>query len=104
MNTFVYINGRPDHMKGQHDDLLMSLAMAIYVSEISFTQLKKVDDLTKVMIESWAINSHDNSAVTSFNPNVPVFVDENQKNVFRNQPTRQDYQDYRWVFGGMGFK
>ena len=23
LNTFVYINGRPDHMKGQHDDLIM---------------------------------------------------------------------------------
>jgi len=105
MNTFVYLNGRPDHMKGQHDDLLMSLAMALYVCEISFTQLKKVDDLTKVMLESWTVNSHDNSAITGFNPNIPVFNDrESDKNVYRNQPTRQDYQDYRWVFGGMGFK
>jgi hypothetical protein len=105
MNTFVYLNGRPDHMKGQHDDLLMSLAMGIYVSELSFAQLKKVDDLTKVMLESWAVNSHDNSDVTSFNPNMPVFNDrESDKNVYRNQPTRQDYQDYRWVFGGMGFR
>jgi hypothetical protein len=64
-----------------------------------------VDDLTKVMLESWTVNSHDNSAVTSFNPNMPVFNDrETDKNVYRNQPTRQDYQDYRWVFGGMGFR
>ena len=105
MNTFVYLNGRPDHMKGQHDDLLMSLAMGIYVSELSFAQLKKVDDLTKVMLESWAVNSHDNSNVTSFNPNIPVFNDrESDKNVYRNQPTRQDYQEYSWVFGGMGFR
>jgi hypothetical protein len=104
MNTFVYINGRPDHMKGQHDDLLMSLAMAIYVSEMSFAQLKKVDDLTKVMLESWTVNKHDNSAITEFNPNMPVFANDDNRNVFRNQPTRQDYQDYRWVFGGMGFK
>ena len=104
MNTFVYLNGRPDHMKGQHDDLLMSLAMAIYVSEMSFAQLKKVDDLTKVMIESWTVNTNDNSKVTHFNPNMPVFENQDTKNVFRNQPTRQDYQDYRWVFGGMGYR
>jgi len=104
MNTFVYLNGRPDHMKGQHDDLLMSLAMAIYVSEISFTQLKKVDDLTKVMLESWTVNTHDNSAITSFNPSMPVFADEDNKNVFRNQPTRQDYMNYGWLFGGQRFR
>jgi len=33
LNTFVYINGRPDHQKGQHDDLIMAIAMAIYVGE-----------------------------------------------------------------------
>jgi hypothetical protein len=30
MNSFVYVNGRPDHQKGGHDDLIMSAAMAIY--------------------------------------------------------------------------
>ena len=30
-STFVYINGRPNHMKGKHDDLIMALAMALYV-------------------------------------------------------------------------
>ena len=37
LNTFVYINGRPDHQKGQHDDFIMAMAMAIYVGENSFT-------------------------------------------------------------------
>ena len=40
MSTFVYINGRPNHMKGKHDDLIMALAMALYVGEHSFSDLK----------------------------------------------------------------
>jgi len=52
LNTFVYINGRPDHQKGQHDDLIMAIAMAIYVGENSFTQLEKVTEQTKAMMES----------------------------------------------------
>jgi hypothetical protein len=32
MSTFVYINGRPDHMKGTHDDSIMSLSMALMAS------------------------------------------------------------------------
>ena len=50
MNTFVYINGRPDHQKGRHDDLLMSIAMATYVGESSFSNLTKVTELTKSML------------------------------------------------------
>jgi hypothetical protein len=56
LNTFVYVNGRPDHIKGQHDDLIMAMAMAIYVGENSFTKLEKVTDQTKAMMESWLVN------------------------------------------------
>ena len=31
LHTFVYINGKPNHMKGKHDDLIMAIAMALYV-------------------------------------------------------------------------
>jgi hypothetical protein len=52
MNTFIYVNGRPDHQKGQHDDLIMGISMAIYVGESSFQKLEKVVEKTKMMIES----------------------------------------------------
>ena len=42
INTFLYINGRPDHIKGGHDDAIMAIAMALYVGDISFSQLKKM--------------------------------------------------------------
>ena len=53
LKTFVYINGRPDHMKGHHDDLIMSLAMALYVAQTSFTQLKKNVAQAKAMLDAW---------------------------------------------------
>ena len=45
--TFVYINGKPNHMKGKHDDLIMAIAMALYVGENSFSQLHKADNTNK---------------------------------------------------------
>ena len=57
MYTFVYINGRPDHIKGKHDDLIMALAMALYVGEHSFSNLQKANDLTKAMLNSWTTSS-----------------------------------------------
>jgi hypothetical protein len=96
MNTFVYINGRPDHQKGQHDDLIMSLAMATYVGESSFTQLSKNTNQAKVMMESWTVNTNDVQQTSYFNPIVGV---DNKQH--RNQPTKKDYENYLWLFKGL---
>jgi len=53
LRTFVYINGRPDHMKGQHDDCIMAMAMCLYVARTSFASLEKVNNQTKAMLQSW---------------------------------------------------
>jgi hypothetical protein len=98
LNTFVYVNGRPDHLKGQHDDLIMACAMPIYVGETSFAQLDKVTEVTKAMVESWTVNSSHNNRVTEFNPSVPVFPNERMSQ-FNNNPTRQEYEKYSWLFG-----
>jgi len=96
-NTFIYINGRPDHQKGRHDDLIMSLAIAIYTAEFSFTLLNKVTEHTKVMLEAWHVNSYENKNPSHFfNPQVS-FVDDTS--VFRNTPSRRDYENNSWLFG-----
>ena len=48
--------------------------MAIYVGENSFTQLEKVTEQTKAMMESWMINETPvkESLSTDFNPGLPV--------------------------------
>ena len=53
MKTFIFKNGRPDHMEGYHDDLLMSLGMALWVIEHSFKNLEKLEKQTKAMLSSW---------------------------------------------------
>ncbi len=94
MNTFVYINGRPDHQKGQHDDLIMSTAMAIYVGESSFSQLTKVTSHTKAMVNAWSVETHEFKRDTFA---APVIIEDVNK---RNQPTMKDYQNYSWLFSG----
>ena len=53
MKTFVYKNGRPDHMDGYHDDLIMALAMCLWVLEHSFKNLERLEKQTKAMLSSW---------------------------------------------------
>ena len=98
MNTFVYVNGRPDHQKGQHDDLIMSIAMATYVAESSFSNLERVTEHTKAMLDSWSISNNEQvSKQIEFNPVMPFGHDR------MNQPnqniTREDYEKYGWLFG-----
>ena len=98
MNTFVYINGRPDHQKMHHDDCIMSIAMAIYVAEKSFQSLEKVTNHTRAMLNSWstAVTENKNSS-EFFNPMVPQM---GRQHPINQGATRDDYQKYGWLFGG----
>ena len=97
MNTFVYINGRPDHQKGHHDDCIMAMSMALYVAEKSFQSLEKVTNHTRAMLNSWSttVNENKNSS-EFFNPMVPQMGRQFPVN---QGPTRDDYQKYGWLFG-----
>ena len=95
MNTFIYVNGRPDHQKGQHDDLIMSVAMALYVGETSFSSLNKVTNQTKAMIDSWTVNTNEFNRRQFTDP-----VISHQQENFKREATKSDYENYLWLFGG----
>ena len=95
MNTFIYVNGRPDHQKGQHDDLIMSVAMALYVGETSFSSLNKVTNQTKAMINSWTVNTNEFNRKQFMDP----VISQQQENIKR-EATKSDYENYLWLFGG----
>ena len=102
MNGFVYVNGRPDHQKGGHDDLIMSIAMAMYVAESSFSQLTKVTEQTKAMLNSWMVQEDDlPSKSISFNPQIPNMPSRYGDPNLNSGPSREEYMKYNWLFGGM---
>lgn len=98
MNTFIYINGRPDHQKGHHDDCIMGISMAIYVAEKSFQSLQKVVNHTKAMLNSWTSISNENKNTSEyFNPYIPQM---GRQNPFNEGASKADYMKYGWLFGG----
>ena len=100
MNTFIYINGRPDHQKGHHDDLIMSIAMCTYVGESSFGKLTKVTEQTKAMIDSWSVSDNNTSnKKLEFNPVVPNMHQNMDMNRHRQSVSKDDYIKYGWLFG-----
>jgi hypothetical protein len=64
MKTFVYKNGRPDHMDGYHDDLLMSLAMSLWVMEHSFKKLERLEKQNKAILSSWLTGANVSNSPT----------------------------------------
>lgn len=98
MNTFIYINGRPDHQKGHHDDCIMGISMAMYVAEKSFQSLTKNLNHTKAMIDSWSTSLNENKNSSQFfNPLMPQ-TDQKRQYFPTQGPNRTDYEKYRWLF------
>lgn len=100
MDTFVFINNRPDHEKGSHDDLLMGLAMCVFVGMTSFKDLEKSRGQTKAMINSWAVTSTSTDTIEELNVNgVMGFYTDNN-----NRQTVEQTKEYNWLFSGYGQK
>lgn len=83
LKTFVFINGRPDHMRGHHDDAIQSLSMALYVAQNSFTKLKQNEKQLKAMLNAYTSTTGKKDTMT--NPKL------------KNSPG----SDYMWLFSGL---
>jgi hypothetical protein len=110
LNTFVYMNGRPDHMKGSHDDAIMSMSMALYAGDICFNQLQKTESVNRAMIESWTMAERTYEPQKSFYSYGGSFdqissmgMDGSNSMYGANtnqQVGKEAYAEYSWLFGG----
>lgn len=103
IGTFVYQNGRPDHVKGAHDDAIMSIAMTLYVGDISFGQLKKNSNENKAMIESWIVSERSyKTADLFYSKGRDLDSISSMYTGDLSTPRNADkssYQEYSWLFG-----
>jgi hypothetical protein len=101
LRTFVYKNGRPDHMEGFNDDIIMAYAMAIFIVQTSFKKLEQVEKQTKAMLESWVNVSNTQSKpmingqqhINPFYTNTPTYNPAPPNN------GNNDNGEYNWLFG-----
>ena len=107
MKTFIYKNGRPDHMEGYHDDLLMALAMPLWVLEHSFKKLKKLKSQNKAILSSWSVGGGERTDPTKYDTGFVSKKNKNKKSTGKprfNETTARNMQDpkgeYLWLFSG----
>lgn len=104
LKKFVYKNGKPNHMKGAHDDLIMALGMALFVANTSFKRLQESENMTKAMLDSWKVTSNNtksesNYLLESVTSKPDPSKNDNPKKNDLNQ-TIKNTEEFGWLFGG----
>jgi hypothetical protein len=109
MKTFIFKNGRPDHMEGYHDDLLMALGMCLWVVEHSFKNLEKLEKQNKAMLSAWLIGANTNPQQTDLERGSGFVSNQNRNKASAPKPkfnpvVSKNMQDptgqYMWLFSG----
>ena len=118
MTTFIFRNGRPDHMVGYHDDILWSLGMGLYVANTTFREIEKNKNKSAAIIDSWTTNTSVNKNIDDIKPQAEKFnsstsyattnPNNNPKFPDPMQPFRpmtpngiEQYKQHGWLFGKM---
>lgn len=106
LKKFIYKNGKPDHMKGSHDDLIMALGMCLFVANTSFKKLHEADNMTKAMLDSWKIQTNtvqtrSNMLLEDTIKSTPESgkVYNNPQELLSNNNNLQNTRDFSWLFG-----
>jgi len=106
MGTFIYVNGRPDHQAGSHDDLLMALAMILWIMEHAFKKMEKLESQNKAMLSGWAIGGaatvkeeYNTGYVSRANRNIKALPKPRLHPSVRNS-VQDPNGDYLWLFSG----
>ena len=87
-------------MRGHHDDLIMAMAMALYVAQNSFSELRKNVNQAKAMLDSWVTVSSGGETDKIENPHVNPFY-TNTPTYHPKEPTNgnNDEGEFNWLFG-----
>lgn len=109
LKKFIYKNGRPDHMKGSHDDLIMALGMCLFVANTSFKKLHESDNMTKAMLDSWKVNNYKPENKSQYlleNQNISTRPKEgkiynNPTELLSNNNNLKNTRDFSWLFGNI---
>lgn len=61
LETWVWKNGRPDHMDGCHDDSITCLAIGCFVMQYYMLKAEQTKKMDTAMVKSWRVNNGSNS-------------------------------------------
>jgi len=101
MKTFVWTGSKAQAMKGKNDDLVMSMAIGIWLYDASPKNNKHTHDLNKAMLEGFGVNSRNSNSIskpwkdTVHNPFKPQTLGS-----MPVSGSNTPYGDMSWVLNG----
>lgn len=109
LETFIWVNGRPDHQSGYHDDLIFALIVVLWVLETEFKNLEKAKKQSEAAMEALLkvnntrqIQEKEHINLNNRNKNKnPLLITKNTPR-HRHSYRRGSYEDRmrknRWLF------
>jgi len=103
LKTFIWKNGKAQAQKGKNDDLVMSLAIGIWLYDTSPVLTQQGQKLTSAMLGAFAVNSRNNTDAESnpfvnrvydfrYDVKTPVMAGEDYL------PKHGDLPDFWWLY------
>lgn len=79
METWVWKNGRPDHMDGMHDDTLTCLSMGLFIMRFYMLKNERTKEKDGQIVKSWRVNNASNSNRDSIKFRERVAISEDRR-------------------------
>ena len=103
LKTFIWKNGKAQAQKGKNDDLVMSLAIGVWLYDTSPVLTQQGQKLANAMMEAFAVNSRNDTNIESnpfvnrahdfrYDVKTPVMVGEDYL------PKHGDLPDFWWLY------
>ena len=93
LNTFVWHNGKPQAMRGYHDDLIMSLAIACWIKDTVFQTSYRETEIKRALLDGIQKSN------TILNTTIHGMSGYNKNDMMRKEAISMASQ-YGWIFRG----
>ena len=109
LDTWIFRNGRPDHMEGFHDDLLTCLSMIVYVMEYSLLRNEQQKKKDTAILGAWFMNNKKPNETYTRHIEDNLYVSKNTRQTINPFSTRRERSEKNIIqgcimLGGFGIK
>ena len=109
LDTWIFRNGRPDHMDGFHDDLLTCLSMIVYVMEYSLLRNEQQKKKDTAILGAWFMNNKNPNETYTHHIEDNLYVSKNTRQTINPFSTRRERDEKNIIhgcimLGGFGIK
>ena len=99
--TFVWNNGKPEAMRGYHDDLILSLSIGCWVKDVALTTNKRQNAYTDAILSSIKkADTNINMAIpgmVGYRKSYDPFVESHEQ---RQQKAKKQMEEFFWLYKG----